>query len=649
MLTEAIDKVDLKELVLHHFPQAEAGDKLLAIWRGEKTASCQVSKSPRGGEILTDFGASESYNAYHFLTQIVELEPHEAIKEIYERAGMELSRRFDLSPATPKTSNYLQDCQNKLLDTIDKPPLTLRGRGFVEADLRRYGLGRDGEDAIIPIYDEAGVLRNVTKRQASSMPKYILLEKGKIAVPWHSYNIMQKEIILLCEGQLNAMVAHSVMGGGIGLVGINGVNTMDATSDFVFRQRKVYIYLDGDMAGQKALDDWAKKALNAGATSVYLFPPNSKDFCDMARDSRTGLKNYITENLANLQPSYGQMDRVVTGSGQTVRELANLGQQFVEGKILVPTGFTELDHYTLGLPESGLILTAGLSSMGKSRLMYDIVLYLMMKHGYKFIGFSPDQSPFSTFKQMASVLSGIPSWRVNRKRFTSEQLDTYGSEDKIISRWKDAYADVVLQKSKSLVLFEELDLNHMDKNVEEAKLSMGINGVLIDYVQMLPHDRNGGEAGSARRLKELASKWRLPVIAATQLAKYKFPMDTRDGIPYVTDIEGSGAWQHAANIILGIYRMDKYFNDYTTGIPNERGEPKVVPPQHAEYDAKGYSRLYVLKNKDGDASGAFRYVKWDDDFHRFKNIPMKEYPRHVHTDRDWVEFRRPQIERELMK
>jgi hypothetical protein len=83
----------------------------------------------------------------------------------------------------------------------------------------------------------------------------------------------------------------------MGVAGVNGDLYLDALKD-----KKVFVYADGDEAGKKARDRWADEALKAGAASVSLIDAFEKDACDVAGgDGREALATRLKEALAASQ------------------------------------------------------------------------------------------------------------------------------------------------------------------------------------------------------------------------------------------------------------------------------------------------------------------------------------------------------------
>lgn len=95
-LEQAIDVIDLPELIFEKFPDAAVHRgayrhatkaKLVAVWRGEKSPS--VNLTLKGGRWLyLDFGTHEGGNAFQFLTRVCGLTPAQAAQELLERAGL---------------------------------------------------------------------------------------------------------------------------------------------------------------------------------------------------------------------------------------------------------------------------------------------------------------------------------------------------------------------------------------------------------------------------------------------------------------------------------------------------------------------------------------------------------------------------------
>ena len=93
LLTQALQKTDLAELIDRHYPDARGRgqfkSRVRCTWRGGTDFSANLFRARSGQERLHDFVTGETLNAYEFLTQIVGLSSAEAAKNLIRDAGLE--------------------------------------------------------------------------------------------------------------------------------------------------------------------------------------------------------------------------------------------------------------------------------------------------------------------------------------------------------------------------------------------------------------------------------------------------------------------------------------------------------------------------------------------------------------------------------
>ncbi|MCA9839649.1 MAG: toprim domain-containing protein [Trueperaceae bacterium] len=190
-------------------------------------------------------------------------------------------------PATTKEPDF-QPLPENIVEThlnrarqLQAVPKVLKGHGFSFSDCKRLSFAAENDDAIIPIYNPAGEMVALKCRYLTPQPyRYSYLTVGCGNPAWCSNNLENSKLILIVEGELNAMMCWLVLKSQqVGVVGVAGVNASFPTQ--VVNKKPVYLYADGDKAGQAALSRWANAAYSAGATKVYAFEPWPMDACDL--------------------------------------------------------------------------------------------------------------------------------------------------------------------------------------------------------------------------------------------------------------------------------------------------------------------------------------------------------------------------------
>ena len=297
-LTEAIEKVDLPELVARLFPESGArpGRPGLyrAAWRGDRKPSLSLFKA-RGVWFFRDHATGQSGNAYHLLLA-AGLSKEEAVAILLgERPFPEpprRERRKGPKPPPLDLGKALSEAQARLRETKELPEV-LKGRGLTlkEALLLGMGLSPEG-DLYLPVHDREGKLVAVKVRHLKPRDgqRYRYLTRGCGTPPWYGPGYGKRAGVLVVEGELNAVALYLAVGDLLDVVGVAGVNGTLPEPD----GRPTFLLLDGDEAGRKAVERW-----QAELGGYPLTPLEDGDACEVAEaKGREALRKEVLARVA---------------------------------------------------------------------------------------------------------------------------------------------------------------------------------------------------------------------------------------------------------------------------------------------------------------------------------------------------------------
>ncbi len=232
------------------------------------------------------------------------------------------------------------------------------------------------------------------------------------------------------------------------------------------------------------------------------------------------------------------------------------------GKITgLDTGFNELNHYTLGLQPSELMIIAARPSIGKSAFALNIATNVAKMDKKPYVAFfSLEMGSDQLVSRMLSSESRIHGVKIRTGQLSSTEWQQLNLAQESLSKLNIMFDDAgtvkiteVRQKCRKLVQENKLDL------------------VIIDYLQLLsgsnPTVNRVQEVSEISRvLKEIARELKIPVIALSQLSR---GVERReDKIPVMADLRDSGSIEQDADIILFLYR-DEYYNPKDTNRPDQ--------------------------------------------------------------------------------
>jgi replicative DNA helicase len=225
----------------------------------------------------------------------------------------------------------------------------------------------------------------------------------------------------------------------------------------------------------------------------------------------------------------------------------------------VPTGFGDLDNILSGLQKSDLILIAARPSLGKSALALDIARRVAINQKIPVALFSLEMSKDQVVDRLIASQAQVNLWRLRTGRLSSE-----GEENDFV---KIQNALGTLAESP-LFIDDTSSQNILQMRAMARRLqaNQGLGLLIVDYLQLI--EPRNSEAPLvqqvteiSRSLKGLARELNVPVLALSQLSRaveQRVPQR-----PRLSDLRESGGLEQDSDVVLFIYREDRY-NPETT-------------------------------------------------------------------------------------
>ena len=223
----------------------------------------------------------------------------------------------------------------------------------------------------------------------------------------------------------------------------------------------------------------------------------------------------------------------------------------------VPTGFIDLDNMLSGLQKSDLIILASRPSMGKSSLALDFARYVAVHENLPVGIFSLEMSMDQVVDRLIASQSGVDLWKIRTGTLSSR------GEDNDFSKIQTALG--VLAETPIYIddaaTSNVLQMRAMARRLQADK---GLGLLIVDYLQ-LAEPRTGTDSmvqqitEVSRSLKGLARELSVPVLAISQLSRAVEQRSPQ--IPRLADLRESGSLEQDADVVLFIYREDRYRQD----------------------------------------------------------------------------------------
>ena len=260
----------------------------------------------------------------------------------------------------------------------------------------------------------------------------------------------------------------------------------------------------------------------------------------------------------------------------------------------VSTGFTDLDKILGGLQKSDLVILAARPSMGKTSLALDIARNVAVLENKPVGLFSLEMSKDQLADRLLASLANINLWNMRNGRLTS---DDYSRLQHAMGSLSDA--PLYIDDAGSVNI---LQMRAMARRLQANK---GLSLIVIDYLQLMEPMNKFQSAvqqvtENSRALKMLAKELNVPVLVLSQLSR---AVEARvPQIPRLADLRESGAIEQDADVVMMIYREDKY---------NENSLNKNI------------AKVLIEKHRNGPTGGIDVY--FDENRVSFRNLEKGEY------------------------
>ncbi|WP_075556617.1 replicative DNA helicase [Parabacteroides timonensis] len=255
----------------------------------------------------------------------------------------------------------------------------------------------------------------------------------------------------------------------------------------------------------------------------------------------------------------------------------------------IRTGLRDLDTLTGGLYPGELIVIPGRPSMGKSAVALWMALQAA-RQGKAVAFFSVEMSKEDNVMRLLSMLSGIDADRIRFKGTNQSERIRLEAARKELDHLpitieycgSDTVEDI---RAKAQVLYKQ------------NKLAL----LFIDYLNLinivvsktnLQETTDLALGNITRKIKLMAEEMQIPVVLLAQMNRES---DHRQAphFPVLSDLRNSGAIEQIADVVIFVYRAEKYNIFY---------DPKT------KEDLRGIGLLMVAKNRNGATGVAkFRY------------------------------------------
>jgi replicative DNA helicase len=251
----------------------------------------------------------------------------------------------------------------------------------------------------------------------------------------------------------------------------------------------------------------------------------------------------------------------------------------------VTTGFMDLDTLlTTGLKRGDLVIVAARPSLGKTSLVLNFAKSASERQTATVAFFSIEMAAEQLVQRMLAIESGVDSARLAFGQHSDR-------DERKISQALGVLSDLSIYFDDSAML----TVAEMRAKARRLQLERGLDLVVVDYLQLMQSGtRNENRVQEvsyvSRSLKQLARDLDVPVVACSQLSRAS---EIRaSNVPQLSDLRESGSIEQDADVVMFIYREDKYVSREEWDRRHQGDETRRAYPE-------GITQIVLAKHRNG--------------------------------------------------
>lgn len=282
-------------------------------------------------------------------------------------------------------------------------------------------------------------------------------------------------------------------------------------------------------------------------------------------------------NQAGRQGTYRSAKDLIHGVFENITERAKLKNPITG----VPTFFTKMDEMTGGLQPGDLVILAARPSMGKTALALNFAQHaciMQERHAtlpeeerptrYPVLFFSLEMSAGQLIERILCSEARVDASKLRGGRLVEDEFARLvRAADRVYKAplfIDDSAAPTILEiRARARRFRQDRNIFAPPASADQKRKPLGL--IVVDYLQLCRGGRGRYDIREqeiseiSRGLKAIAKELEIPVLALSQLNR---GVDSRaDHRPQLSDLRESGAIEQDADVIMFIYREERYVTD----------------------------------------------------------------------------------------
>ncbi len=418
---------------------------------------------------------------------------------------------------------------------------------------------------------EAAVLGGVLLRNDALNELISILEPSDFYVPAHQsvfkamVKLMEQQQpidVLTLENQLRATQEVGLIGG---IEGLGKLADRYASSHNIVHHAE----LVRQAASVRNLVVAAREIADDGISG----PQDVREFIDQAE------KRVLEVNQRGRKGDYRSARQLVEGVFKDITDRARRKNPITG----VATGFPRLDELTGGLQPGDLVILAARPSMGKTALALNVCQYACIlpsryanlaeeerPRTYPVLFFSLEMGAAQLIERILCSEGRVDATKLRGGKLVEEEFtELVRAADRVYQAplyIDDSAAPTILEiRARARRFMQDRTIFPPEAGTEGDLERKRMGLIVVDYLQLCRgskgrYDSREQEISEiSRGLKAIAKELKMPVLALSQLNR---GVDSRaDHRPMLSDLRESGAIEQDADVIMFIYRQERYLTD----------------------------------------------------------------------------------------
>lgn len=478
------------------------------------------------------------------------------VEKSSKRQALESDSANDYADARKAEHEKICEAQNSL---NNESIAYLKGRGFTEEEIRRFGFGFNPRTRRIIIpwstrNDEYYHIDRAIDDDAS--PKYLKPPAEEVgSQPVHDELAFEQKFFFAVEGLFDAFAIMACGYPAVALGSVDGKAFIEKAQTY---KGCIILALDCDDAGRAGAERVAAKLPDVDIQFASSLP-SAKDACELLAKDRGALENWCASNMATAEVSVSERKEERLRSLSCINPADSAAEIYMleDADDPIPTGIRVLDNALGGGLKRGLIMLGAVSSVGKTTLLNMIADNLAIS-GKPVLFVTIEQSARELTAKSLSRRMYLMDHELGNVSYSdldtkSERMRWSDKQNALLAEVWSWFTEYVAPRERYLQARDQPSVADIAETAYAMEDRFGTKPiVIIDYLQLLaPMSERDSDKQAVDKnvmaLRQLSRDMKTTIICVSSLNRSSYA-----GAISFDSFKESGAIEYGADILLGL-------------------------------------------------------------------------------------------------